>query len=296
MFASLDHFLRARSRLWLGVMATLLLMVIAALDYLTGYEISFSIFYLIPVSLTSWYVGGRAATLLAAASAATWLAADLSAGHPYSHLAIPMWNGCVRFAFFITVARLLTALRSTLSRQVFLAQHDGLTGALNAHAFRQRCDWVADLSRRHGHSMAMGFLDLDGFKQVNDTLGHGAGDRVLKASASAIQERLRKSDVVGRVGGDEFAVLLPETDARGARSFFSGVRAALETVAAREGVSLGVSIGVAIFRPPPASHELAMKLADNLMYEVKRAGKNDILLREYGEESVLSRGPEAGAA
>lgn len=263
--------------------ATSLLLIasVGAIDHLIGYELSFSIFYLIPVGISSWYAGRRLTIPVCIISAAVWLTVDYTAGHQYSHLAIPLWNAGVRLGFFVIVAHLLLRLRGALEVQASLAQQDGLTGIMNARAFRQRCDSVAQLAARHGHQMAIGYLDLDGFKGVNDTLGHGAGDRVLQAIATALAKRLRASDFVGRLGGDEFAVLLPETDLAGARTFFTEMRESLLGLAADNHWSVGFSIGVVGFRSPPVNSDDAIRCADDLMYKVKSAGKNSILFEEY---------------
>lgn len=285
MLRAVNGFLSAQSQVRLAASSLLLVAAIGAIDHLTGYELSFSIFYLIPVGISSWYAGKRLGILVCIISATTWLAVDYTAGHQYTHPAIPYWNASVRFAFFVIIADLLGRLRSTLEFQASLAQQDGLTGIMNARTFRQRYDSLAQLAARHGHPMALGYLDLDGFKGVNDSLGHGVGDRVLKAVATELAKRLRASDFVGRLGGDEFAVLLPETDLAGARTFFTEIRESLLGLAAHNRWSVGFSIGVAVFHSPPANPEDAIRCADDLMYKVKSTGKNNILFEEYPGES-----------
>jgi signal transduction histidine kinase len=113
----LDKFLRRRSRPALVTSAFGLICAIGALDYLTGQELSFSIFYLVPVSLAAWFAGGRYGILVSILAAAAWLAADLLAGGIYSHHAIPFWNAAVRLGFFIIVSAALSTLRASLARQ-----------------------------------------------------------------------------------------------------------------------------------------------------------------------------------
>jgi diguanylate cyclase (GGDEF)-like protein len=273
--------LSARSQGQLAAASFVLVAIIGLIDHLTGYELAFSIFYAIPIGVSSWYVGNRSGVAVCIVSGLTWLAVDFTSGHPYSHPAIPFWNMGVRLAFFIVIAHLLARLRTALELQSAWAQQDGLTGIMNARAFRRQCRFVTKLAARHKHTIALGYLDLDGFKGVNDTLGHGVGDHILTAVAGELASRLRASDFVGRLGGDEFAVLLAETDAAGARILFGRMREQLLDLAARNGWPIGFSIGVAVFHPPPADVDDALRRADELMYRVKSTGKNNILIEEY---------------
>jgi diguanylate cyclase (GGDEF)-like protein len=102
-----------------------------------------------------------------------------------------------------------------------MAEHDGLTGMLNARAFYNRCTALFELAARYSRPISPGYLDLDDFKCINDTLGHSAGDAVLQEIARTLTARCRRSDIVARLGGDEFAILLPETDLAGARTVFA---------------------------------------------------------------------------
>ncbi len=281
MLRAANGFLSAQPSFQLGIISFLLVAIVGTIDLATGYELSLSIFYAIPVGIASWYAGKRLGFFVCVISAMTWLAADYASGHQYSHSTIPLWNACVRLGFFAIIASLLDHLHGSLDFQELLAQQDGLTGILNARTFTQRCALLFELASRHGHPLALGYLDLDGFKGVNDSLGHSVGDQVLKEVATALTKRLRASDFGGRLGGDEFAILLPETDLAGARVFFTGLRESLVDLAARNGWPVGFSIGVAVLRSPAANPDDAIRYADGLMYKVKNSGKNNILFEEY---------------
>ncbi len=265
----------------IGAISFLLVAIIGAIDFATGYELSFSIFYTIPVGIVSWYAGKRLGFLACIISTITWLAADFTAGHQYSNSAIPIWNAGVRLGFFVIILFLLDRLRRSLDLQELLAQQDPLTGIMNARTFMRTCGLIIDLAARYGGSMALGYLDLDDFKRVNDSLGHSAGDQVLKAVATSLVKRLRASDFCGRLGGDEFAILLPETDLAGAHTFFTGLRENLVNLAVLNRWPVGFSIGVAVFPSISASPDDAIHFADGLMYKVKNSGKNGILFEEY---------------
>jgi diguanylate cyclase (GGDEF)-like protein len=281
LLPAIHRFLSGRSTGQFALGSLALVAGIGAIDFVTGYELSFSIFYLIPAAIASWYGGRQLGVPICLVAASTWLLVDLTSGHEYSQIAIPIWNAVVRLGFFVIVGDLLCRLRHALEIQASLARHDSLTGLMNSTAFVQRCDTICKLAVRHAHSMVLAYIDLDHFKNINDRLGHDVGDRVLKAVALELVKRLRTSDLVARMGGDEFAVLLPETDLAGARIVFPALRETLVEVAARSGWPVGFSIGVVAFQAPPSTIEEAIRCADQLMYKVKGGGKDHVLFEEY---------------
>jgi diguanylate cyclase (GGDEF)-like protein len=162
------------------------------------------------------------------------------------------------------------------------ALHDGLTGLPNRILFRDRVEQAAARARRHGGSFAVMVLDLDGFKEVNDTLGHHVGDVVLQRVAACLGSTLRDADTVARLGGDEFAVLVPEVasldDAAGAaHRLLAGLRQPLEL----DDLTLGLdaSVGVACYPDHADDVELLMEQADIAMYSAKRGRSGWALYR-----------------
>lgn len=271
---------------WLiGAISMLGVAFIGTIDAASGYELSFSIFYAIPVAFCAWYAGRRTGMLVCLASAVAWLLADQVAGHVYSHPSMLFWNAGVRLGFFVIIAELLVRLHDALDFHESLSQRDGLTGILNARAFRLRCDSIFEIASRHGRSVALGYLDLDGFKAINDRLGHGTGDEVLKAVARALEVRLRASDSCGRMGGDEFAILLPETDLSRATVIFGFLRKRLLELAKSHGWPIGFSVGVAVCGGGRMNAIDALRFADELMYKAKASGKNRDVFEQYGENS-----------
>lgn len=259
-------------------------MLVAGLDFITGYEISFSIFYLAPVGLAAWFLNKATAQVFAVVSTLIWLAMDIFSGNTYSHMAIHFWNALVRFGFFLVVLLLLGKARQLMLLQESLAQQDGLTGLFNARAFKSSCVNSFEVASRYKHSLAIGYIDLDGFKSVNDRYGHSTGDQVLKGVANVLSARVRKSDTCARLGGDEFAVLLPETSMPGAKFFFTELHGNLIAMAKKNRWPIGFSIGVAVFVEPNTNVEEAIKQADVLMYQVKRSGKNNIAFAEFHDK------------
>ncbi len=162
-----------------------------------------------------------------------------------------------------------------------LAAIDPLTGLPNRRGFFDACAVELERARRHGRHLSVLMLDADHFKRINDTHGHAAGDEVLRHLADTLRMTLRASDIAGRMGGEEFAVLLPETDLEGARLLAQRVRktiAEAEILIGRTKLALTVSLGVAaVAADEPSAIEHALQLADEAMYQAKAAGRNRVV-------------------
>jgi diguanylate cyclase (GGDEF)-like protein len=258
----------------------LLVGLIGFIDYQTGYELSVDVLYIAPVAAAAWYLGRRSAVAIAAASATSWLLTDWGAGHRFSHPFVLVWDGAIKLTVFAVVAYLVSALRDHMRIEHRLARSDWLTSLGNSRAFSETAWVVLELARRHGHVTAFGFIDLDNFKQVNDDLGHTAGDRVLVAVAETLRQSVRSSDFVVRLGGDEFAVLLPQTTREGAERVFTTIRNRIAEQAKAHDWPITCSLGVAVFRIPPSSPDVALHIADGLMYQIKNDGKDGLLIEE----------------
>ena len=171
-------------------------------------------------------------------------------------------------------------LEEQLTRQAF---HDGLTGMANRALFRDRLDQALARSARSLGVLAVLLVDLDGFKQVNDSLGHDAGDELLKVVAERFESELRPSDTLARLGGDEFAVLIDgahESQASSVAIRLLGSLAEPVWIAGRE-LSVGASIGVALHPGGTARSEDLLRHADVAMYAAKEAGRGRFELFHY---------------
>jgi diguanylate cyclase (GGDEF)-like protein len=189
----------------------------------------------------------------------------------------------MRLGFFMIVTGLLSALRATLEANQDLAHSDYVTGAANARYFATLAQLEIDRSRRTGKAFTLAYLDLDNFKQVNDRLGHGAGDKLLQEIASSVKKAIRGMDTFARLGGDEFALLLPETGAVGARAAMSRIHETLSRQNLENGWEVTISVGVVTYNQAPESVEVMIQMADDAMYAVKSGGKNGILYRVHPE-------------
>lgn len=258
------------------------ILIVEGIDYLTGYEVSMSLFYLGPIALAAWYSGRRSGFAIALLSCLAWFLADQAAGGQYSTAVIPVWNALVRLGFFLVTAHLVTALRESLGAQQRLARTDDLTGLYRRGVFEERLRHDLALAGRRNGMITVAYLDVDDFKVVNDTYGHAEGDQVLRAIASVLQRTIRKADTAARLGGDEFALILPDTDVLGARLAISKLtRQVRQTMKAHQW-NVTCSVGVVTLEDSAMAPEQAIATADELMYQVKRAGKGAVAFHVAG--------------
>lgn len=158
-----------------------------------------------------------------------------------------------------------------------LATTDGLTGISTRRAFKDDAGKYVALARRHRSQLSAIVFDIDRFKAVNDTYGHAAGDAVLKAVTEVVGKQLRLSDLLGRLGGEEFAVILPDTDAAGAMAVAEKLRhsiLALMFPGSRPPMRVSASFGIATLDPGSDDLDSLLVKADEALYEAKGAGRN----------------------
>ncbi|TFG66933.1 MAG: GGDEF domain-containing protein [Gemmatimonadales bacterium] len=188
----------------------------------------------------------------------------------------------VRVALLMGMAMLGVVVNKRMQRPHVLSANDSLTGLLNRRAFADRWDSELARARRYGRPISIAVIDIDYFKQFNDQHGHSGGDAALVAVALALRGRVRDSDFIGRLGGEEFIVAFPETGSEAAQSCAEGLRKAvaespLMMPSGRATTSVTVSIGVATW--PEHGEELSrlQERADDRMYQAKLAGKNRVI-------------------
>ena len=229
-----------------------------------------------------WLVPTRFAPILSTLLAGAASVAILKAT-PAAPLATKL--GIVFAAFFIaaTLATLAALLRASLDEATVIAEHDRMTGLVNRAGFVRRLHAEANRSRRSGWPIAIGFLDLDRFKRLNDTRGHAAGDAALQLVAETLAANVRNYDTVARFGGDEFAVLWPVQSAAGADTAGHRLHETLSTVAQSAGFDVGVSLGLAVFEAIPDDPSELLERADELMYEAKQSGRGRVVMKNFND-------------
>ena len=172
-------------------------------------------------------------------------------------------------------------LRTAKDQAETLARTDFLTGMNNRRSFYQLCETPFRLARRHGQELAVILFDIDRFKKINDAHGHAIGDEVLKNLSQIVLATCRESDIAGRVGGEEFAILLPQTSARSAHELAERLREQMEQSVVhldQSDVKWTASFGVAQMGPTCGSLEALVATADGAMYEAKRRGRNCVFV------------------
>ncbi|HEX9189539.1 MAG TPA: GGDEF domain-containing protein, partial [Vicinamibacteria bacterium] len=258
--------------------------LVALLDYRTGVELLVFPLYFLPVLAVSLRLGRRPGLAAAGACAAGWAAANVPTGMRDSRPAITALNLLAMLAAFASVAFLGAAQRRWLERERALSRTDSLTGLLNGRGFYEAA--AAEIARasRYHHPLTVACLDLDGLKAVNDRLGHARGDALLVATARALRRACRSTDLVARMGGDEFVVLLPETGRGSAEAALEKLRGRVKNASESAGATVTASIGAVSFPRAPLDVEALVREADRVMDEAKAAGGNALLCREAGEE------------
>ncbi len=177
----------------------------------------------------------------------------------------------------VMVLRDISAFKRLERELSYQAHHDALTGLPNRVLFEDRLAQTIAHSERYGRLFTVMFLDLDGFKDVNDSLGHDAGDELLVKVAGRLKQKLRTSDTVARLGGDEFTVIVPIQNASHAKIVADKLLSAFEVPfeVAGQSLSIHASLGVSVYPRDGTDASTLQKHADIAMYHVKNSGKND---------------------
>jgi diguanylate cyclase (GGDEF)-like protein len=274
--------------------------LILTLDRRAGADVALALVHMGIVAVASWRFASAGAWATVGLATAGWSAAPLTAaGVAWTDLGRDTlaWHVGVRFMALASVAATAGACRTavrrllrtedvlalSLLRERDSARRDRLTRLWNSRALHEALEREIYRCRRYGRPFGLLVLDLDGFKAVNDTAGHEAGDRVLQTVGRVIRENCRATDLPARLGGDEFAIILPEA------SSLTVPRYALKLVDLIGRAPLPVefprvtaSIGAVAFARAPQSVEAALSAADDAMYAAKRKGKNRVVVHEQG--------------
>lgn len=258
-----------------------LIIIVGLFDYFTGYELAFSLFYIIPVAFATWFVNHKVGVFTAITSAVVWFLADIYAGQSYSNQIIYLWNTLIRFAFFFIISLLLSKLQAQIEHEQILARTDSLTGVNNARFFYELANLEIERLERYNHTFTLAYIDLDHFKAVNDQYGHSAGDEALRLVTHTLQKHIRKIDILARLGGDEFALLLPVTSQSEAQAVFAKLQKALLREMQLKNWPITFSVGVLTCHRTPTHLKEIIEITDKLMYEVKKEGRNAIKYAVY---------------
>ena len=271
---------RKTSQLRAVTVATALTSVLGCADFMTSSEISFSIFYLIPITAAVILSGRQLGLIFSVICALVWITADIASGLDYHVWHIPVWNTLVRFGYFTFHTVLLNQLLTTISMIQAASLQDPLTKAANWRYFEQYSSQLLQQAGRDNIKMTIAYIDVDNFKKINDSFGHGVGDEVLIQIAQTIQSQIRSQDMIARLGGDEFAVVLNNTDLTTSQEILDRIRRATLQEMQAKNWDVTLSIGAMVFSVLPMTITPMLKMVDNLMYDVKKNGKDNIKILE----------------
>ena len=263
-----------RHRLVAALVGVSLSAAVALADLLTGSEFSVLLLYAVPAALGAW-VGGTGVGLAASVASAVALLVVDSIEHP-GHPGFSYWNALGAGALLAGLALALGRLREAQRRERAAASTDELTGARTQKDFYEAVEMEIRRAERAPRPMTLAYIDVDDFRRFNDQAGREAGDRVLRRVADVLRRNTRVTDRVGRVGGDEFAVLFPETDADGAMAALWKLRRRLQRAIDARNWPVTFSIGAVTFTRAPRDAEDIVRRADRLVVTVKLEGKNQV--------------------
>lgn len=264
-------------RKWMIVVGSIV--AVTMLDLSTAAaSANFRTLYVVPVALACWTLRPvHAVTVTAATIALLFLKAELSYGTP-EFLSL-VGSATARTLAYSTVAAFVLSFRRLYDRTLASARQDQMTGVLNKSAFEQEATAMLARNRAADATMLIAVLDLDGFKQLNDEHGHAAGDAVLKNFSLGLAREIRRSDRIGRIGGDEFGLVLQAASAMEGKQLARDIHERVSHVLEATGYAVTVSMGALIV--PPGRHRttaLHLEDADGLLYQAKRAGKNTVIV------------------
>ena len=272
------------------ILGVLVIILTGWIDHITGPQLSLSLLYLVPIVLVAWTGTLWQAIFSAMIAAGCWVAADLEF-QTEAALSLSVWNAVTRIVICVGTAYLVSHLRRdrdemqvlnnelehAFKREAELARTDMLTGLPNSRAFLEVLEREVARARRELRGLCMLFLDLDDFKSINDHYGHAEGDEVLKKIGKLVRDVVRGGDVVARMGGDEFGVLLWHVPREEAAHIAERLTARVAEFAMQyPKARLGVSVGIAWFDDPPDHPDEILRAADREMYEEKAARKSGV--------------------
>jgi len=271
------------------------LATVCALDLMVGTQASLMFLYLLLAGLAAWSLGerkGLAFGLLIAGSGAAvhHLEHHLFSGQGQAPAPAPyLWNLFARILIVSMVVALVSGMHMALQLERWRASTDGLTGVLNKASFQARMGKTVAAAYGTDRGFILCYMDLDGFKQINDRHGHSAGDEVLRLFANAAVDAIRDGDLFARIGGDEFVALLNIPRIDDGDHIATLVHRRLSAILARTGLSVSCSMGALVATAAQLeSLEAAVQLADSLMYEVKHSGKAALRVGRIDPETGLT--------
>ena len=265
------NYLESKGKAFNIILGIFWALFIGALDIITPSVTSFSFLYLFPIAFVTWFGGNRTGLVISIICTVFW-----SIHNPVDNSIILAWNILSTLAVFCTVSIMLSKIHKMWENDKALSKIDPLTGVMNIRGFYELVEYEISRLHREGSPFSVAYFDIDDFKIVNDRYGHKIGDELLKAVVINLVESLRKTDVIARVGGDEFAIFLPATGQNTIQVVMEKIRVRLHERTDSKRLITTLSIGVVTCTRTDCGLDDIISIADSLMYEVKNNGKNNV--------------------
>jgi diguanylate cyclase (GGDEF)-like protein len=261
-------YIESKPKQLITLIGLLCVSMIAMLDYLGGWELHLSHFYIFPIVLVSWFVNKRTGILVAVCSAWIWFISGGLEGAKHSSGIIAYWNSSMLAGVLIALAYVVARLRARFDRISDAANKDFLTGLPNARAFYELA--AHEMKKSFGlEPLALAYIDLEGFKWINHRFGYATGDHMLCSIAQTILQRTVRKDLVGRIGGTAFAVLMPNTNSDGAHFILEKIHNELKNERRRYAQPVQVFISAVACTKAPRSVAQLIHQAETSMKRMK---------------------------
>ncbi len=246
-----------------------------ALDYFTGADIQILSLYLVLLGYAGWNFGRVGSITIALLGTIVWIVIFYLSGAHYRRVFMVI-NFLTQGTAFLTFTIIVDELAAFLQKSLYINRTDFLTGLNNRQSFTEQSSILLSLCKRHARPVALVYIDLDNFKNVNDLMGNDRGDNLLKIFGKLISETLFESDITARLGGDEFVILLPETNSENATLILENILKKLEQTTEFQKYGVSASIGVAVDETASCYFQTLLIHADRNMYTAKKNGKNQV--------------------
>ncbi|MDC0663584.1 GGDEF domain-containing protein [Marinobacter sp. SS21] len=262
-------------------LALSIMVLIVFFQIMLGRNFDMAPIYIFPIVLSCWYGTKKSGVALSILSVLVIVVLELYvSGLSVFSFAI-LAHGAPYLIAYPLFAMLLVNFRNVHQFEALAADTDSLTGVHSSRSFYSELANELIRAKRYSHEFSLAYIDVDNFKNVNDSFGHAVGDQLLREVAKCLVSSLRSTDIVARLGGDEYACLLPETEQHAAKAAFSKAIKCLDNKMKMHGWLVSFSVGVATFENFPEEIDEVMDFADQLMYSVKNENKNNISYEVY---------------
>lgn len=258
-----------------------LFIVIAYFDYQVSPKIYLSVFHLLPIALITWFVSKESGFIICGLSAAAGFINKFNDAAIKSSILLELWNATMWLIIFVTVSSLLFKLRETLKQGEELGRTDSITGVANKRLFLELAGMEVKKTYRYRHPITIIDIDVDDFKTINKKFGYYIGNQILYVAAQTIRNHIRETDIIGRIGEDEFAIVLPGSGYESADIVLGRIKNQLLEAMKQNHWSATFSMAAVTFIAPPNSVEEMLQQADYLMYLVKNDGQDQLQHETY---------------